>query len=266
MQDQITNRDVGWQGKENYPAVLWGWWLTSIEQVGGAWPADVLSSGWSGFCFALLTLSIHSSLRKKKKVPNFITLTESNFLPVSFVHTFVRKQLFQRTLKDGSHGGKDKDPVHHHRPLNRLLLLLLPLLLLQLLLWTMSAQVIDSRRGLLRFTRGPWGTNQDWHGKRYGLSSCSPAYKCKWENTANQRRSSKLLYRLLMVGPWRVHSSSSQFSHVSGWSQGRWEHEMLWTYSHLYFIFRLRGRWLLHNFLRLSLWVEFQMKSIQFDE
>lgn len=101
---------------------------------------------------------------------------------------------------------------------------------------------------------------------RYGLSSCSPAYKCKWENTANQRRSSKLLYRLLMVGPWRVHSSSSQFSHVSGWSQGRWEHEMLWTYSHLYFIFRLRGRWLLHNFLRLSLWVEFLMKSIQFDE
>lgn len=101
---------------------------------------------------------------------------------------------------------------------------------------------------------------------RYGLSSSSPAYKCKWEDTANQWRISKLFHRLLMLGPWRVHSTSSWFSHVSGWLRGRWEHEMLWTYSHLYFIFRLRGRWLLHNFLRLSLWVEFLMKSIQFGE
>lgn len=47
------------------------------------------------------------------------------------------------------------DPVHHHWPLDRLLFLLLPMLLLQLLLWTLSAQDIDTRRGVLCVTRGP---------------------------------------------------------------------------------------------------------------
>lgn len=74
---------------------------------------------------------------------------------------------------------------------------------------------------------------------RCGLSSCSPAYKCKWENTANQRRTLKLLHWLLILRPLRVHSTPSWFSHVSRWSwvgQGR-GHEILWTFPHSYFIF-----------------------------
>lgn len=53
------------------------------------------------------------------------------------------------------------DPIHHHWPLDWLLFLLLPVLLLQLLLWTLPAQIIDDRRGLLCVTRRPRGTDQD---------------------------------------------------------------------------------------------------------
>lgn len=59
------------------------------------------------------------------------------------------------------------DPVCHHWPLDWLLFLLLPVLLLQLLLWTLPAQVIGARRGLLRVPRGPRGADQDRHGKRW---------------------------------------------------------------------------------------------------
>lgn len=99
---------------------------------------------------------------------------------------------------------------------------------------------------------------------RFGLSSCSPAYKCKWENTANQRRSSKLLHRLLILSPWRSHSTSSWFNHVSRWSWGEdMEHGMLWTFPHLYFIFRLgedNFPYITFSVHRLTLWVELLMK------
>lgn len=59
------------------------------------------------------------------------------------------------------------DPVCHYWPLDWLLFLLLPMLLLQLLLWTLPAQIIGARRGLLCVPRGSWGADQDWHGKRW---------------------------------------------------------------------------------------------------
>ena len=59
------------------------------------------------------------------------------------------------------------DPVCHHWTLYWLLFLLLPVLLLQLLLWTLPAQIISGRRGLLCVPRGSWGADQDRHGKRW---------------------------------------------------------------------------------------------------
>lgn len=59
------------------------------------------------------------------------------------------------------------DPVCYHWPLDWLLFLLLSVLLLQLLLWTLPAQIICARRGFLCVSRGSWGADQDWHGKRW---------------------------------------------------------------------------------------------------
>lgn len=95
------------------------------------------------------------------------------------------------------------DPVCHHWPLDWLLFLLLPMLLLQLLLWTLPAQIIGARRGLLRVPRGSWGADQDRHGKRWSkmkaelvrvLSQVWPSMRSlwwlslKWERSNNPMR------------------------------------------------------------------------------
>lgn len=119
-------------------------------------------------------------------------------------------------------------------------------------MWTLPAPVVSARGGFLRVPWGSWRADQDRYGKRCGLSSCSPAYKCKWENTANQRRTSKLLHRLLILSLLRVHGIFSWFSHVSRWSWRESRGMKCCELFHICILLLVRERWLLHNFLSMQ--------------